>query len=65
MLEYALAFINHELCRVDHGRMLGYDNAHGFPERHWMGKAEPAEFTDFEALLLRFKAEINQIQDTQ
>jgi hypothetical protein len=35
--KYNLAFINHFMCSVDHGRVLGYDNKHGKHHRHFMG----------------------------
>ena len=33
--KYNLAYINHFVCQVDHGRVLGYDNKRGFHHRHW------------------------------
>jgi hypothetical protein len=33
---------------IDHGRVLGYDNAHGAPERHLMGDVELAPVEDYE-----------------
>ena len=63
VVRYNLAFINHEVCRVDHGRVLGYDNAHGFDERHWMGGAEPVQFESYEAVLERFLAEVTAIKE--
>ena len=37
VVKYNLAFIHFGLCQQDHGRVLGYDNAHGLHERHFMG----------------------------
>ncbi len=37
VVRYDLAFIHRGVCSVDSGRMFGYGNAHGAPERHWMG----------------------------
>ncbi len=54
---YNLAYINHALCAVDNGRVLGFDNDHGFHHRHRMGQMEPIEFTSFEALEERFETE--------
>ncbi|MDI9334467.1 MAG: DUF6516 family protein [Cytophagales bacterium] len=40
---YAMAYINDNICSVDDGRVVGFDNAHaylGHPtkhHRHWMG----------------------------
>ncbi len=38
VVKYNLAFAHFGLCQLDHGRVLGYDDAHGFHERHWMGE---------------------------
>jgi hypothetical protein len=54
---YAVAYINHALCQVDNGRVLGYDNAHDYHHRHYMGKVEPVEFVNYEATLERFQQE--------
>lgn len=37
---YNLAYINHALYRGDNGRVLGFDNAHDYHHRHFMGKVE-------------------------
>jgi len=34
---YSLAYINPLIYAGDNGRVLGYDNAHGFAHRHHMG----------------------------
>ena len=34
---YSLAYINPAIFAGDNGRVLGYDNAHGYPHRHFMG----------------------------
>ena len=38
LVKYNLVFIHRGLCQQDNGRVLGYDNAHGHHERHWMGE---------------------------
>lgn len=55
---YNLAYINLALCAVDHGRVLGYDNAHGDHHRHHMGQVEPVEHTSFEATAEKFQEEV-------
>ena len=45
---YNLAYINHELYRGDNGRVIGYDNAHGYHHRHYFGHVEPVDFVSFE-----------------
>ncbi len=45
---YNLAYINHAVYSSDNGRVIGYDNAHGFHHRHYFGAIEPVEFVSFE-----------------
>jgi hypothetical protein len=54
---YNLAYINHAIYRGDNGRVLGFDNAHGYHHRHSMGKVEAVEFNSFEATQERFQHE--------
>jgi hypothetical protein len=54
---YNLAYINHAIHRGDNGRVLGFDNAHGYHHRHYMGKAEAVEFESYESTLERFQQE--------
>ena len=58
---YALAYVNLNICAVDNGRVLGYDNSHGFHHRHRMGMVEPIEFTTYEALLEQFLEEVYEL----
>ena len=52
---YNLAYINHQLYQGDNGRVVGYDNAHGFHHRHYFGRVTPVEFTSFEEIEARFQ----------
>jgi hypothetical protein len=61
VVAYNLAYINLKRCRADHGRVLGFDNSHGFHHRHFMGKVESVEFTTFEALSERFIEEVHEL----
>lgn len=54
---YNLAYVNHAIHRGDNGRVLGFDNAHGYHHRHYMGKVTPVEFESYEATLERFQQE--------
>jgi len=54
---YNLAYINHSICQVDNGRVLGFDNAHNYHHRHCMGEVCPVEFTSYEATVARFQQE--------
>ena len=58
---YALAYINHTICKEDNGRVLGFDNAHSYHHRHYMGKVESVEFESYEATLERFQREWTEI----
>ncbi|MFC5606741.1 toxin-antitoxin system TumE family protein [Variovorax soli] len=61
IIQYALAYINPLIFSGDNGRVLGYDNAHGFSHRHFMGQMTPEPFTGYEALYDRFDAEWKEI----
>ena len=61
VVRYSLAYINHRACGVDNGRVLGYDNSHGYHHRHFMGTIEPVEFDTYEALHDRFQAEVFEL----
>jgi hypothetical protein len=51
---YSLAYLNPRIFGLDNGRVLGYDNAHGYHHRHFMGRVEPAEFSTYEASTVAF-----------
>lgn len=61
VVAYNLAYVNLKRCRVDHGRVLGYDNSHGFHHRHFMGKVEAIEYTSYSDLLDRFIEEVHEL----
>lgn len=44
VIHYALACVNPLICSEDNGRVLGYDNAHGGPHRHFVGKMTKESF---------------------
>jgi hypothetical protein len=48
---YNLAYINHSICHVDNGRVLGFDNAHDYHHRHYMGEVSAVAFNSYEATL--------------
>lgn len=58
VVRYNLAFILPHLFYGDNGRVLGYDNAHGRHERHFMGEAEAAEYGGFPSTSRRFYGEV-------
>jgi hypothetical protein len=58
---YNLAYINPLICQKDNGRVLGFDNAHNYHHRHYMGKVAPVEFENYEQTLEQFQEEWQQI----
>jgi Family of unknown function (DUF6516) len=61
LVKYSLAYINPRICAVDNGRVLGYDNTHQYHHRHFRGKTEEIEFSNYPALLARFERELHQL----
>lgn len=54
---YNLAYINHTLHGGDNGRVVGYDNQHGYHHQHYFGVVTPVEFTTLEDIEDRFQAD--------
>lgn len=54
---YNLAYINHALHRGDNGRVVGYDNQHGFHHRHYFGEVTAIDFVNFEETENSFEAD--------
>jgi hypothetical protein len=59
--KYNLAYINARVCAEDNGRVLGYDNNHGYHHRHFMGAVTPYEFESYQALSERFHREVTEL----
>lgn len=57
VVSYALAYINPRIFSGDNGRVLGYDNSHGYSHRHSMGVITAEPFISYEALYDRFEQE--------
>jgi hypothetical protein len=62
VVRFNLAFINLHLFQRDHGRVLGYDTAHGYPHRHFAGSVEMIEPVPYQMILRRFKAEVAELR---
>jgi hypothetical protein len=58
---YALAYIDPTIFAGDHGRVLGYDNRHGYHHRHYFGSVAAYDFTGYGATEARFEAEFWEI----
>lgn len=61
IIAYSLAYVNLKIFSRDNGRVLGYDNSHGYHHRHFMGMVEPIDFTSYEALAERFIEEVHEL----
>ncbi len=55
VVRYNLAYVNHAINSGDNGRVLGYDNAHGYHHRHYMGVVEEVKFVSLEDIEMRFE----------
>ena len=58
---YSLAYINHRICGMDNGRVLGYDIKHEYHHRHFMRTVEPIEFENYGVLSRHFYAEVYEL----
>lgn len=65
VVRYNLAFINHFLTQEDNGRVLGYDNSHGYHHRHFRGVTAPFEYVDYGVLMARFLGEVRELRKEQ
>jgi hypothetical protein len=65
VVRYSLAYINPRIWGGDNGRVLGYDNAHKYHHRHFMGRVEPVEFESYTALSARFEAEVRVLWEEE
>jgi Family of unknown function (DUF6516) len=52
---YNLAYIKVAMFSGDNGRVVGYDNAHGFHHRHYFGEVEPVNFVSFDDIESKFQ----------
>ncbi len=60
---YNLAYINHNLYGLDNGRVVGYDNAHGYHHRHFKGTVEAIDFISFGDIEARFQRDWLALRD--
>jgi Family of unknown function (DUF6516) len=58
---YNLAYINPLVHAGDNGRVLGFDNAHDYHHRHFMGQVEAVDFVSYEATVERFQQEWQEL----
>lgn len=62
VVRYNLAFLLPHLFYADHGRVLGFDNAHGIHERHFMGNVETVHFEKYSHTAARFYKEVREMR---
>lgn len=61
VVKYSMAYINHLIFSDDNGRVIGYDNAHGFHHKHYLGEiSEVVNFVSYQDLVDRFEEEIKE-----
>lgn len=61
VIRYSIAYINHDVCQSDNGRVIGYDNAHDYHHKHEMGEIFPIEdFISYEYIVKRFEQNIRE-----
>ena len=63
VVRFNLAFINFHLYPRDHGRVLGYDSAHGYPHRHSAGVVEKIEPAHYRVIYRRFMEEVDRLRE--
>lgn len=54
---YNLAYINRRLFSGDNGRVIGFDNAHGYHHHHYFGEVMAVSFNSFEDTEILFENE--------
>jgi len=62
IVRYNLAFLLPHVTAVDNGRVLGFDNAHGVHERHFMGTVESAAFEHYLTMAKRIYREVQSLR---
>lgn len=63
LVRYSLAYINTNIFNGDNGRVLGYDNNHGYHHRHHMGTITKINFISFENIKEIFEKEWREIHE--
>jgi hypothetical protein len=61
VVAYSLAYINLKRFAGDNGRVLGFDNSHGYHHRHFLGRVEPVDFSTYAAMAERFIKEVHEL----
>lgn len=62
---YNLAYVNHALHKGDNGRVVGYDNQHGYHHRHYFGEVTAFDFISFEETENAFESDWVALRSTK
>src|SRR5260370_23687692 len=65
LLRYSMVLIDTHNAAADYGRVLGYDNAHGYHHHHFLRKVAPVEFESHESTEKRFEQHVLQYRATR
>lgn len=61
IVKYSIGYINHFIYPDDNGRVLGYDNTHGYHHKHYMGEIFSIDdFVSYHELVERFEKEVKE-----
>ena len=61
VVKYNMVYINQNLYAKDNGRVMGYDNAHGFHHKHYFGEIiELEDFVAYQDQVRQFREEIKE-----
>lgn len=58
---FRIVYINPMVYSRDNGRVLGYDNSHGYWHRHCLGGITKIEEMNYEEIIDRFKQDLNDV----
>jgi len=61
IVKYNITYINHRIFQGDNGRVVGYDNAHGYHHKHYLGEISSVDdFMNYEQIVERFENDIKE-----
>lgn len=61
VVKYSMVYINRLLFCDDNGRVLGYDNAHDYHHKHYLGDIYKVDdFVSYQDLVQRFRKELKE-----
>lgn len=55
VVRFALVYVNHAITQKDHGRVLGYDDGHGYLHRHFLGSVTALPAMPYEEIVDLFE----------